>query len=152
LDTRGMRWIQQRERRKGSPGFTPIRRSVWGFTLLELLMVVIIIGILASIALPTYLKTAERARAAEALTILGAIRASELRYQSQSQNNVYASNTGDLDMEVPVSSTWGYTIPLGTPPIARATRATTNATIDINLSNGTTCTSAAAMYGLGTAC
>ncbi|MBO7191266.1 MAG: prepilin-type N-terminal cleavage/methylation domain-containing protein, partial [Elusimicrobiaceae bacterium] len=39
-----------------------------GFTLLELLMVALIMSILVSVAVPQYMKSAERARATEALT------------------------------------------------------------------------------------
>lgn len=74
------------------------RRRV-GFTLLELLMVVVIIAILASIALPQYLRASEKARATEALTALGALRASELRYRALSQNGIYTNNLTQLDVE-----------------------------------------------------
>lgn len=63
-----------------------------GFTLLELLVVVIIIGILVAIALPLYGRTIERGRMVEAITNLGAIRSSMLRYYTQ-----WSKTTDDLD-------------------------------------------------------
>lgn len=74
------------------------RRSQQGFTLLELLMVVIIIAILASLALPQYLRTVAKARRAEALQVLATIRAAELRYKAE--HGLYTNNaSGELDLE-----------------------------------------------------
>ena len=44
-----------------------------GFTLIELLVIVMILGILTSIALPQYKRSVERARSAEAMTMLRSI-------------------------------------------------------------------------------
>ncbi|MCX5963441.1 MAG: prepilin-type N-terminal cleavage/methylation domain-containing protein, partial [Cyanobacteria bacterium] len=44
-----------------------------GFTLIELLVVIIIIGILASIALPSFLNQANKAKQSEAKTYVGSM-------------------------------------------------------------------------------
>ena len=87
-------------------------RDQRGFTLLELLMVVIIIAILASIALPQYLRVAERARAGEALTVLAAVRSSELRYKANDPNGAFTIDLNLLDTSIPGFGTGPDAVPL----------------------------------------
>jgi prepilin-type N-terminal cleavage/methylation domain-containing protein len=68
------------------------------FTLLELMVVLVIIGILATIAIPQYFKAIERAHVSEAASTLGAIRGAQLRYHDA--NGKYTNSLDDLDIEI----------------------------------------------------
>ncbi|WP_424244778.1 type IV pilus assembly protein PilE [Elusimicrobium posterum] len=75
-----------------------------GFTLIELLVVVLIIGILASIALPQYTKAVEKSRTAEALIMLKNITDAANRYYLQHGSYVpdgHPMNFEDLDIDIP---------------------------------------------------
>ena len=87
-----------------------------GFTLLELLMVVIIIAILAALALPGYYRAVERARGAEAVTLMGQLRGSGQRFciENPALPNVgftSGSSQPAMDVELPAagSTNWDYT-------------------------------------------
>lgn len=58
-----------------------------GFTLIELMIVVAIIGILAAIAIPNFLSYQYKAKVSEGGTNLGAINTSEVAYHAE--NDVY---------------------------------------------------------------
>jgi type IV pilus assembly protein PilA len=60
----------------GAPFLFPSRRS-GGFTLVELMIVLAIVGILAAIAIPNFIRMRDRAKIAEAKANLGAIRVCE---------------------------------------------------------------------------
>jgi prepilin-type N-terminal cleavage/methylation domain-containing protein len=57
-----------------------------GFTLLELVVVMIILGILGTLGIQQYFRMVERARGAEARTILGQIRTAAAGYRLQQGN------------------------------------------------------------------
>jgi len=67
-----------------------------GFTLIELLVVVLIIGILASIAIPQYFKVVEKSRVAEAMSMIAAVKSAEERYLAS--GGVYTADFTQLDI------------------------------------------------------
>ena len=64
-----------------------------GFTLIELMIVVAIIGILAAIAIPNFLQFQLRSKTGEAKTNLAAIRTAEEGYFAEFNNYVAAGST-----------------------------------------------------------
>ncbi|NQT46751.1 MAG: prepilin-type N-terminal cleavage/methylation domain-containing protein [Candidatus Omnitrophica bacterium] len=71
------------------------------FTLIELLIVVLIVGILATVALPQYTKVVEKAKWAEAVSMLGSIRQMCLLYYAEHSfyPNASAYTTINVDLE-----------------------------------------------------
>jgi prepilin-type N-terminal cleavage/methylation domain-containing protein len=114
-----------------------------GFTLLELLMVVIIIAILASIALPQYIRATEKARATEAIQILGTLRGAEYRFKALNGTN-YTANLNALDADSTVMGDWAAptaTVAGATGFIStkRSAGSFANKVIGIQLGTGTIC-------------
>lgn len=71
-----------------------LRGNSKGFTLIELMIVVAIIGILAAIAIPNFLTYQCKARQAEAKTNLGAVRVSQEAYYAEYDTYSDLSNIG----------------------------------------------------------
>ena len=74
-----------------------------GFTLLELIIVIVIIGVLATAALGKYIQAVEKARAAEGKHILGIFREAQLRYFAENNPN-YGASCAVLDVTVTASN------------------------------------------------
>jgi prepilin-type N-terminal cleavage/methylation domain-containing protein len=73
-----------------------------GFTLIELIVVIIIVGILASVGMAQYTKVVEKGRAGEARILLSSLRTAEVSYFME--NDEYAA-IADLNVSAPTSCT-----------------------------------------------
>ena len=69
-----------------------------GFTLVELAVVVVIIGVLAAFAVPRFLASVERSKAAEAFNYLSSVQAAQERYHAR--QGTYANKLDDLDIKM----------------------------------------------------
>ncbi len=83
-----------------------------GFTLIELMIVVAIIGILAAVAIPAYSEYVKKSREAEAVNALGDIRTAQIAYNEDpaAGNGSYASDIAALGWKLDKTGT------LGNPP------------------------------------
>ena len=109
-----------------------LKKNAGGFPLLELLIVVIIIGILAAVAVPQFNRSIRRSRAAQAVIMVGAIMNAE--YANWQEFGVFsdfgtAAAGGAIPAGLLVSNaggTWTYSAVTGaaaggvTPNVVRA--------------------------------
>ncbi len=74
-----------------------------GFTLLEIIIVVIIVGVLASLALPKFFSTVEYSRAQEALGAIATVRGGLERYYVSRGNTYVSATTANIDTGDPLN-------------------------------------------------
>lgn len=75
-----------------------LKRKESGFTIVELLIVIVVIGILAALVVTTFSGIQKKARDSERQTDIGALHSQLEAYHAQPQNGRYPTNTNlDLD-------------------------------------------------------
>jgi prepilin-type N-terminal cleavage/methylation domain-containing protein len=97
-------------------------RNSKGFTLIELMIVVVIIGILAALAIPRFMRSTTKSKQSEAKQLLKQIYTMQHAYRQE--YNIYACNgaTGDsvntaalatIGVDIMVSARYAYAITAG---------------------------------------
>ena len=106
-----------------------IRRKETGFTLIELMIVVAIIGILAAIAIPNFMNYQCKAKQSEAKSNLGNIRTAEEAYYAE--KNSYAEELSDVGFSPKGAAYYSYWVKTA----ADAFTANAKATAEGNIKN-----------------
>lgn len=83
-----------------------VKRNQKGFTLIELMIVVAIIGILAAIAIPNFRNYQMKAKTAEARTNIGAIRTSQESYKAENDLYLACAVNGNEAGTKPLKVAW----------------------------------------------
>lgn len=90
-----------------TPGISAQR----GFTLIELMIAVVIVGILAVVAMPSFMDSIRKSRRSEAFNALSAIQQAQERWRSN--HSSYTTTLSDLGIATPTSAGY-YDLSLGT--------------------------------------
>src|SRR5580765_3536663 len=113
-----------------------MRRSPQGFTLIELMIVVAIIGILAAIAIPNFIKFQARSKQSEAKANLKAVFTAQKAYFQEKDK--FSSYAGDIGFSPERNNRYAYfldatTVSLETRDVTNPTQAGTYTGIGVDV-------------------
>ena len=95
-------------RRSQPPGTRRCRSAARGFTLIELVIAVTIVGILATVAYPSFMNQVRKARRSDAIEFASRIQQLQERYRVN--NTSYAASIAALGLASGASSSGYYTL------------------------------------------
>jgi type IV pilus assembly protein PilA len=124
--------------------FVSKKKGNEGFTLIELLVVIIIVGVLAAIALPSFLNQIGKARGSEAKANIGTINRSQQAFRLE--NNTFAGALTNLDAKVS-GKFYTYTLGAGSATDASVGATLTAVASDLKTYSGAVKQSAGDVFG-----
>ena len=118
----------------------PLRRKMHGVTLLELMAVVMVIGVLAAIAVPSYRQYSMRAQRTEAKAALLLLQTNQERFYLT--NHTYSGDPDALGFAGSITErgTYALTIDAGANAVGYTARATPRAGGAFDMRNDAQCT------------
>ena len=88
-----------------TPVFTSNRRDR-GFTLIELMVAVVVLGVVVAVALPSFLDSIRKSRRSEAMTALSTMQQAQERWRSN--KTTYTATLSDIGITTATTAPGGY--------------------------------------------